>query len=236
MRRPSPSLPPARHRVAAPIAAAVAVLALLSGCTSESPEAAARRDQVAGGTVLQPGGPGEPNATADAGDVAGAEPDFSESDVAFVQMMIPHHAQAIEMAKLAGEHAVDRRVKVLAERIRAGQGPEIIAMAAWLDERGIQVPSAAEDPLEWDHSDHGHNGMHGMLTDAELAALADARGHAFDRLFLERMVQHHEGAVQMADDAAPESTDIRVGEMISDIAAVQIGEIDRMRDLLTELS
>jgi uncharacterized protein (DUF305 family) len=187
------------------------------------------------GTLLQPGEPGEPNATRDPDDVE-PENQFSHSDVAFVQMMIPHHAQAIVMSDLAEKHASDRRVKVMADRIRSSQGPEILAMAAWLEERNLDVPSAAEDPSEWDHSEHGHNAMHGMLTHDQLDRLKAARGRQFDRLFLRGMIQHHQGAIDMADDAAPESTDVRAGEIMGEVAAVQAGEIARMRDLLADLA
>lgn len=187
------------------------------------------------GALLQPGEPGEPNATRDPGDVE-PEEQFSHSDAAFVQMMIPHHAQAIVMSELAKKRASDRRVKVMADRIRAAQGPEILAMAAWLEERNLDVPSAAEDPSEWDHSEHGHNAMHGMLTHEQLDRLKAARGREFDRVFLRGMIQHHRGAIAMADDAAPESSDVRASEMMGEVAAVQSGEIARMRDLLAELA
>ena len=187
------------------------------------------------GALRQPGEPGEPNATRDPGDVE-PEEQFSHSDAAFVQMMIPHHAQAIVMSELARKRASDRRVKVMADRIRAAQGPEILAMAAWLEERNLDVPSAAEDPSEWDHSEHGHNAMHGMLTHEQLDRLKAACGREFDRVFLRGMIQHHRGAIAMADDAAPESSDVRASEMMGEVAAVQSGEIARMRDLLAELA
>ena len=110
------------------------------------------------------------------------------------------------------------------------------AMAAWLEERNLDVPSAAEDPSEWDHSEHGHNAMHGMLTHEQLDRLKAARGREFDRVFLRGMIQHHRGAIAMADDAAPESSDVRASEMMGEVAAVQSGEIARMRDLLAELA
>jgi uncharacterized protein (DUF305 family) len=228
------------RRAVSSLSATLLLLVPLTSCSSGAADSGA--DGGSGGstgetqgTVLQPGEPGEPNATGDADDVE-PEDQFSHSDIAFVQMMIPHHAQAIVMSELAEKRASDRRVKVMADRIRSAQGPEILSMAAWLEERNLDVPSAAEDPREWDHSEHGHNAMHGMLTHAQLDRLEEARGLEFDRLFLRRMIQHHQGAIAMADDAAPESTDVIAGEIMAEVNAVQTGEIARMRDLLADLA
>ena len=222
--------------LAAGLAPLVAVVAL-AGCTSDGNGASTDQAPAAGGTkVLRPGAPGEGNETlSPEGLEEVAAPEFNEADVAFMQMMVPHHAQAIEMAKLAGDHAAHRKVEVLAERIRAAQGPEILMMASWLQERNMQVPSAAEDPSEWDHAEHGHNAMTGMLTEAQMERLEAARGVAFDRLFLQGMIQHHQGAVSMAGDAATDGADVIVGEVAADVAATQSAEIDRMRDLLAAL-
>ncbi len=160
---------------------------------------------------------------------------WTHTDMAFVQMMIPHHAQAVQMSELASERAHDPRVGRLAERIRAAQAPEILTMAAWLDERGLEVPTADDDPAEFDHGEHGHIPMTGMLTPAEMKGLASARGARFDRLFLRGMIRHHRGAVEMADRAAPEVGDVLVGEMTADVSASQAAEINRMRDLLAQL-
>lgn len=221
-------------RLSRPVAVTAAGLALalsLSACTSDEPEAAASGQDSPG--ILQPGGPGEDNATIAPEDAEKAvEPKFNEADVAFMQMMVPHHAQAIVMAKLAEKHAQSDRVRDLAARIRAAQGPEILMMAAWLKERDMAVPTAAEDPSEWDHSEHGHNGMMGMLTPVQMKTLGQARGAAFDRLFLEGMIQHHQGAIDMADDVAVDGIDIMVSEVASDVALTQTSEIGRMREIL----
>jgi uncharacterized protein (DUF305 family) len=96
----------------------------------------------------------------------------------------------------------------------------------------MAVPTAAEDPSEWDHSEHGHNGMVGMLTKAQMDDLARARGAAFDRLFLNAMVQHHQGAIDMADDVAVDGIDIMVSEVAADVALTQAAEIGRMQEML----
>ncbi|MCY4725136.1 DUF305 domain-containing protein [Nocardioides sp. STR2] len=225
-------------RLSRPLAAVVTGLALtlsMSACTSDQPDAGAPASAGDDGSpdVLQPGGPGEENATISPEDAEKAvEPEFNEADVAFMQMMVPHHAQAIVMAELADKHARSDRVRELAARIRAAQGPEILMMAAWLEERDMAVPTAAEDPSEWDHSQHGHNGMVGMLTDAQMEKLERARGAAFDRLFLRYMIQHHYGAIDMADDVAVDGIDIMVSEVAADVAVTQTAEIDRLQETL----
>ena len=225
-------------RLSRPLAAVATGLALtltMSACTSDEPDATAAANSGDDGSpdVIQPGGPGEGNATISPEDAEKAvEPEFNEADVAFMQMMVPHHAQAIVMSELAEKHARSDRVRDLAARIRAAQGPEILMMAAWLEERDMAVPTAAEDPSEWDHSEHGHNGMAGMLTEAQMDELARARGAAFDRLFLHSMVQHHHGAIDMADDVAVDGIDIMVSEVAADVALTQTAEIDRMKEML----
>jgi uncharacterized protein (DUF305 family) len=204
-----------------------AVLAVaLGGCSSDA--------EPDGPKVIQPGAPGEPNTTGDP-DPAERSSEWNHTDVAFMQMMIPHHHQALEMSALAEKHARSKAVRTLAERIRGAQAPEIQAMSAWLDERNIEVPRADADPKEFDHSQHGHNAMMGMMTPAQMKELAAARGEKFDRLFLRGMIRHHASAVDMAEDAARDGTDMIVGEMTADVAATQSAEIVRMEELLAEL-
>lgn len=222
-----------RSRSLSPAVLAVA-LALaapsLSGCLEHEDDA--RSD--AGPVVVQPGGPGDdastlaPGAEAEHGEVA-------HDDIAFVQMMVPHHAQALRMAKLAPARAQSPRVKALARRILAAQRPEILAMAAWLTEQGVAVPRASDDASAFDHGEHGHASMHGMLTEEQLHALEDATGAEFDRLFLEGMIQHHRGAIEMADAVAKRGSDVRVTEMAEEMVIGQGAEVDRMEALLGRL-
>ena len=109
------------------------------------------------------------------------------------------------------------------------------AMSTWLVERNMAVPRPGDDPKKYDHGEHGHNTMMGILTPAQMKRLAAARGPRFDRLFIQGMIRHHAGAVDMAVDAAQDGIDLIVGEMTADVAATQSAEISRMRDLLTEL-
>jgi uncharacterized protein (DUF305 family) len=217
------------------IATALTLVALLGGCTSEPVQGSGEDlDRAAADvTVLQPGRPGEPAPTVGPEQTLD-EDEWNHADAAFMQMMVPHHGQALVMAQLAEVRAHSPAVQALARRIRGAQGPEIIMMAAWLDERGIDVPNAAEKPGD-DHGAHGHSGMQGMqgmLSEEEMEQLRSASGRRFDRLFLDGMIVHHQGAVDMAETVAREGVDVRVSEIAADVAAGQSAEIQRMRELL----
>jgi uncharacterized protein (DUF305 family) len=114
---------------------------------------------------------------------------FSGTDIMFAQMMIPHHQQAVDIGTLAETRASDPEVKALAAKIKGEQSPEIAQMKSWL--------SAANAPMEMDH-DMGMGGMDGMLDAAQMDALTNSKGAAFDKLFLDAMIAHHKGAIQMA--------------------------------------
>ena len=218
------------------LATALVVVPLLGGCTSDPVQGNGEDlDRAAADvTVLQPGRPGEPAPTVGPEQTLD-EDAWNHADVAFMQMMVPHHGQALVMARLAEVRADSPAVQALARRIRGAQGPEIIMMAAWLDQRGIDVPRAAEKPGGDDHGAHGHSGMpgmQGMLSEEEMEQLRSASGRRFDRLFLDGMIAHHQGAVDMAETVAREGVDIRVSEIAADVAASQSAEIQRMRELL----
>ncbi len=150
--------------------------------------------------------------------------DVNGADIMFVRMMIPHHEQAIEMADLVLETpGIDPAVIDLATDIKAAQGPEIAQMEQWLDEWGM--PSMPDG-----HG--GHGGMNGMLSPVELQRLADAEGDEATRLFLEGMIEHHEGAIDMADDVIDDGENAAVRGLADTIIVTQQAEIDLMRDLL----
>lgn len=154
--------------------------------------------------------------------------------------MIGHHAQAVHIARWAPTHGASPALQRLAERIVVGQQDEIAIMERWLRNRGETVPAPdSSHNMAGGHADmSGHAHMPGMLTNAQLAALDDTRGPAFDRLFLTLMIEHHEGAVQMVDElfasqgAGEEDTVFRLA---SDIQAEQITEIRRMQQMLEQL-
>lgn len=173
--------------------------------------------------VVQGGAPGETAETVSPS--AAATDRWTRTDAEFVTMMIPHHAQALEMTRLAQKHGVHPEVVSLAERIEAAQGPEIVAMSGWLDARDLRVPRA---------SDPAHT-MAGMLTPAQMSALGKARGEEFDRLFLTGMIQHHQGALEMAEPMASTGSDALAIEMAMDVEATQSVEIEIMEKLLASL-
>ncbi|NEE34525.1 DUF305 domain-containing protein, partial [Streptomyces sp. SID7982] len=144
------------------------------------------------------------------------------ADFRYAQMMIEHHAQALVMTELAPKRASQSTVKRLAERIAAGQKPEIGAMEGWLKRNGGEKHK----------QHHDHSGMPGMATEAQLEKLRGAEGKAFDELFLELMITHHQGAITMATEALTEGNDIFVEEMASDVVAQQTVEINRMRGMM----
>jgi len=154
----------------------------------------------------------------------------NDADVTFAQEMIPHHAQAVEMAKLAKEHASDPRVKKLATTIEAAQGPEIKQMTGWLKAWGEDVP---------DSKAGGHNmsdgSMSGMMSDADMKALAQARGPGFDRMFLTMMIKHHEGAIAMAKTEQAEGKNSEAKALAKRIETSQTAEITNMKAILASM-
>ena len=155
-----------------------------------------------------------------------ARPGYTAADVRFMQHMIAHHAQALEMTRLVPERTTRQDIRMIAERIEVSQRDEIAAMERWLRARGQEVPGHA-------HGD-AHAGMPGMATDAEMAQLAAARGDAFDRLFLRYMIRHHEGALVMVRELFASPGAGQEGEIFglaSEVEADQRSEIARMRSL-----
>lgn len=220
-----------RTRSVLPVTLLLVCTPVLAGCLPKEDD---DRPHAGTSSVLQPGGPGEDARTVGA-DAQAPEARFAHDDVAFVQMMIPYHAQALTMSRLAPQRAQSPAVKAMARRILASQRPEILTMAAWLRARNIEVPTAQDDPAEFDHGAHGHASMHGMLTTQQLAALRAASGADFDRLFLEGMIQHHQGAIEMADAVLRDGEDVQVNELASEVVTGQGAEIERMRTMLGSL-
>lgn len=178
-----------------------------------------------------PGAPGEDSSTRDPSDEVPVA-DAAHDDVAFMQMMVLHHRQALEMSALVPDRAADPQVVAVAARIEAAQAPEILVMAQWLTERSIDVPGVHDDPAAYDHAQHGHAGMVGMLTDDELDELSDADGADFDRLWLQDMIRHHQGAIEMSQFVLVHGADLRVSQLATDIVAEQSAEIARLERIL----
>ncbi|WAC53740.1 DUF305 domain-containing protein [Gordonia sp. SL306] len=173
-----------------------------------------------------------PATSASASAAAGSESvSHNDADIAFNQMMIPHHRQAVAMAELVDERTTTPAVRALGEQIENAQQPEIDQMTTRLTDWG--VPAEPADSNE--HGGHGGDGGHsmsGMMTDDEMAALTDARGTEFDRLWLDGMIRHHLGAVAMADDELARGIDGPSRALAQQIKASQQAEIGEMKQLL----
>lgn len=165
-----------------------------------------------------------------------ASADFNATDVGFAQGMIPHHAQAIEMADLALTNTTNPEVLSLANAIKAAQSPEIETLSGWLRQWGQPVPS-----IEMGSMDHDMSGMDGMMMDgmmskADMERLESSTGTEFDRLWLELMIQHHEGAVKMSNSEVGGGKNPDAITLARRIISSQQAEITTMESLLTKSS
>lgn len=181
-----------------------------------------------GPVVNVPGKVGESSKTVDPDDLKTPQDEFNDVDREFVEMMVPHHQQAVEMSALAAKHAKSSEVAGFAQRISDTQKAEIDVLQSWLETRDL--PKAPLTPAG-DHATH----MEGMLTPEQLDELAAARGAAFDRLFVRRMIAHHEGALAMADRALSDGIDTTNRGFAADVAASQSAEVTRLQQILATL-
>jgi uncharacterized protein (DUF305 family) len=186
----------------------------------------------AGTRILQPGAPGQDTKsinTTQATDLS--KVGHTPADVKFMQGMIGHHAQAVEMVALINERTQSEDLKMLGLRIKVSQDDEMDMMRKWLEARGEKVPGP--------HAHHEPGGfMPGMLTAEEMTALANAKGKDFDRLFLMGMIKHHGGAITMVEELFKTPGAGQDGEIFafaSDVDADQRMEIERMGMMLREL-
>jgi uncharacterized protein (DUF305 family) len=164
---------------------------------------------------------------------------YTDADIKFMDGMIAHHAQALLMAGWASSHGASPTVLTLTSRITNAQTDEIAGMQKWLRDRHQPVPEANPHgmTMKMDGMEHTML-MPGMLTEAQLKQLDDARGKDFDRLFLTFMIQHHQGAVTMVTnlfDTYGAAQDISVFKLASDISADQTTEIERMQKMLASV-
>src|SRR5471030_2282175 len=207
---------------------AVIVLAAAAGASCRTAAVADARPP-----IVQPGLPGQPShliGAAQASDLSKVQ--YTGADIKFMQGMIGHHAQAVEMVALVPSRSSSDDVRKLALRIDVSQKDEMNMMREWLQARSQQLP----DPRA--HHMMGTTLMPGMLTPEEMERLAAAKGADFDRLFLEGMIKHHAGAITMvqelfATDGAGQTPEIF--SYASDVDADQRMEIDRMGSMLKEL-
>jgi len=209
---------------AIPLRALVLLLAAVpaAACRTTTPDAPT--------PIVQPGAPGQASRIISADKAADlSRVQFTAADVRFMQGMIGHHAQAVDMTALLPSRTASEDMKKLALRIEVSQSDEIAMMKHWLEARGQEVPGP--------HVMHGHGAalMPGMLTADEMTRLADATGVEFDRLFLEGMIKHHGGALTMVQElfAAPGAgQESEIFAFASDVDADQRMEIERMQAML----
>jgi len=183
--------------------------------------------------IVQPGAPGEPSrvvAAAAAADLSHVG--FTGADVQFMQGMISHHAQAVEMVAMIPSRTHREDMRLLGRRIDVSQADEIKMMQHWLQVRGREVPDA--------HAHHMHDArlMPGMLTPEEMERLTAATGEEFDRLFLEGMIKHHGGALTMVHDlfnTPGAGQEVEIFSFASDVDADQRMEIERMGAMLNTI-
>ena len=221
---------------------ALAVATLAAACASSS------------GTAGTTAAPAPTPATLErAGRADSLRESYNQADVDFMRGMIHHHAQALEMARMAPTHGASPQLQVMAARIINSQKDEIALMQRWLRERDEPAPQVSEDGTvtapggqeghgghhgAGGHGGHGGGAMPGMLTPEQMDRLDAARGEEFDRLFLTYMIQHHQGAVTMVNDlfstyGAAQGDEIF--KIAADISADQASEIDRMQRMLREM-
>ncbi|MEW2635212.1 DUF305 domain-containing protein [Streptomyces sp. NPDC048389] len=206
---------PATVRRVAAVAAAATAAVVLAACGGG--------DDNATGTE----GSGGHNATSSPAASAPTEQgEHNAADVAFAQGMIPHHRQAVEMADLAETRAQSTDVKALAAQIKKAQDPEIRTLSGWLASWGEEVPKGSAG------GGHAGHSMPGMMTDEDVTELEKSSGRAFDTAFLDMMVRHHEGAVDMARTEQADGSHRPARAMAGDIVTSQSAEITRMKALL----
>lgn len=218
-----------RSARAAACAVILALATVVAACSSDEDEPESDNPR-----VVQLGGPGETGRELSEDEIAELDEPaaYSAADVAFVQNMIIHHEQAFEMIALIDQRSNSRDLPKLAERMEISQRDEIKLLEGWLTQRDEQLPSGGHQ-----HGAHHNEQMPGMMTGAEMNQLAGANGPAFDRLFLQYMIRHHEGAALMVEEliSSGDGQEPSLFQLAQHIDSDQRVEIARMRQLLTQL-
>ncbi|WP_435881274.1 DUF305 domain-containing protein [Streptomyces parvulus] len=208
-------------RVTVPVVVTAVAAVALAACGGGGDAGHEGPHGAASASATDPGSPADKGA---------GERAHNAQDVAFAQGMIPHHRQALEMARLAPGRSASARVADLAARIEKAQDPEITTMTGWLEAWGEKVPEPTASMPGMDHS--AHSGMPGMMGAQDMAKLEKASGRAFDTMFLTMMVEHHEGAVEMAGTEQAEGRYAPAKALAGDVVTAQRAEITEMKRLL----
>ena len=194
----------------------------------------AQQTQPEAAPIVQPGAPGRPSTRLPASTTGHASL-RSQADVEFMQGMIMHHRQAVEMTALIASHTANKALRSLGARISSSQSDEIKFMQRWLALRGEAISMAMPGMPEMDKSGHAMSLMPGMLTAAQMEALRKAKGAEFDKLFLTGMIQHHDGALIMVKDlfdTAGAGQDADIFNFATDADNTQRAEIRIMQSML----
>ncbi|MGW3565503.1 DUF305 domain-containing protein [Streptomyces sp. NPDC000941] len=158
---------------------------------------------------------------------------FNDADVTFVQSMIVHHEQALEMSKPADGRASDQEIKTLATAIEKAQDPEIKTMRSWLKSWGR--PESGSSMPGMDHGDMAGGEMPGMMSEQDMKDLTAAKGTDFDRTFAEMMIEHHNGAIDMAKDEQKNGRNAAAKKLADDVVKNQSTEVKQMKGILDRL-
>lgn len=230
-------------RIVVSLAACSCTLAAITTLTGLSPlRVFAQKSASAKPVVVQPGAPGKPTRVLPR-NTKGKLPPVSAADVQFMQGMITHHEQAVEMTALIESHTENKDVRSLGARISHSQADEIAFMKRWLVSRGLPIADASHDmhKMHANHKNMSHEQMSqmammpGMLTPAQMEALRQAKGAEFDHLFLAGMIQHHGGALTMVKDlfdTAGSGQEAELFNFATDVDSGQRAEIRIMQTML----
>jgi uncharacterized protein (DUF305 family) len=161
--------------------------------------------------------------------------DHTQADVTFAQQMVPHHQQAVEMAKLVPSHSTNQKVLELASQIQQAQDPEIQKMTGWLQTWGAPAPTTGMNMPGMNMPGMDHGSMPGMMTSDDMTKLGQVKGAAFDRLWLQMMIQHHQGAVEMAKTELQQGASNEAKQLAQQIIDTQQKEIATMSQLLGQV-
>lgn len=204
---------------------------LLSACGGGDASPGSAMSDMPGMSSSSSSAPG--TTTPDASATGSTSAEHNAADTSFAQQMIEHHRGAVAMAELAASRAGSTDVKGLATTIQGAQQPEIDIMSGWLKAWGEDVPA---DMSGMDHgSMGGDSAMPGMMTDQQMSELTAANGTAFDRMFLQLMTEHHQGAITMSQQQTTAGQNPEAVALATKIITDQSGEIARMRSMLAAL-
>jgi uncharacterized protein (DUF305 family) len=226
-----------KSRTKVPVAPFCGWITAVVFCSLPAAVVHAQQEQPSSGpAIVQPGAPGSPSRKLPPS-TTGVAPQRSPADIEFMQGMIMHHGQAVEMTALIPSHTENKEIRSLGARIGLSQADEMKFMKRWLQARGEPVSMAMPGMPDMDISGHPMQAMPGMLTAKQMDELRHAKGAEFDRLFLTGMIQHHNGALVMVKqlfDTPGAGQDAELFDFATDADNTQRAEIVIMQNILKE--